>query len=120
MKCLYSIIPVLTIGVAAAAAVAIFVVITVVAVVLVTLKYRYSKSNVHIHIEHNYTCTHISCTTYFAASSSPDPCTQPNLAYELHKPRKRAIPIKKNIAYETHAPSTDPQNAYRMESSAHS
>ena len=36
-----------------------------------------------------------------------DPCTQSNLAYELHKPRKRAISVQQNIAYEH---STLPSN----------
>ena len=40
-------------------------------------------------------------------SFNHDPLTQPNLAYELHKPRKRAIPVQQNIAYEH---STLPSN----------
>jgi len=41
-----------------------------------------------------------------ANTSSHDPCTQSNPAYELHKPRKRTIPMKQNIAYEQHTPSS--------------
>jgi len=43
-----------------------------------------------------------------ANTSSRDPCTQSNPAYELHKPRKRTITMKQNIAYEQCTPSSRP------------
>jgi len=52
-------------------------------------------------------CAHRRKKLGETTSFSHDPHTQPNLAYELHKPRKRAIPVQQNIAYEH---STLPSN----------
>ena len=47
-----------------------------------------------------------------ANTSSHDPCTQSNPAYELHKPRKKTIPMKQNIAYEQRTPSSRPSSIF--------
>ena len=71
--------------------VGIFLLMVVVAVILVAV------------VVYAYRRRKLGATTSF----NHDPLTQPNLAYELHKPRKRAIPVQQNIAYEH---STLPSN----------
>ena len=89
-------VPVVTSSVVVGIFLSLMVVVVVILVAVVVYAYRRRK---------------LGATTSF----NHDPCTQPNLAYELHKPRKRAIPVQQNISYEH---STLPSNTATVCSTA--